>query len=287
VKSESMIWGMVGIGLEKRDNVVLIGDIMARSVPNRLAKIEAFENAGLPAERVSLVRLNRILQMYDDVCCGLTSQVEMSRRYGVTPAQVSYDMKYVWALFNHGVKEDVDHNRNLALARLEKVIREASNAWERSKQSKEVIKTEYRNTKCSTCNGTGMQDGQDGADEGEWCEDCKGDGEILQEFVTKTVHGQPGFAPLLRERTAAIELMAKIQGLMSGTNAIHYHDNRKQTQINVENISPETILEGKVLMAKMEEEAKTGNRNGQSVLADGGAAGKQQDKDARDGSSVA
>ena len=259
--------------------------IMTNPIKTTAYGIEAFEKRNLRTKNMTESRFNRIMKMYEDVCNGLTNQVEFSRRYGITPAQVTIDMKYVWALFNHELNADLDQSRGVAIARLERVILESSAAWERSKKNKEMVKVEYRPVSCRSCKGTGMAGGSPESE--EWCEECEGEGEIETEIVTRSTSGQAGDASFLRERTLAIQLLAKIQGVISGTREYHYHDNRNQTQINFDNISPETVLEGKVLMAKMEEEAKDGNRNGQLALSGGGAAGKQQDTDARDGSSAA
>jgi len=152
---------------------------------------------------LAITRLKRIALMRKDMLNGLTNQAQLAIRHGVSISTTHKDVHTILREMNEESKELGKREFALSLHRLEDNIKEASMAWERSKENKEEIRTEYQKRKCQDCQGTGIEDGEEDGE--EWCVRCEGKGEYIEEVVTTKVTGQAGDVSFLKERRECIK----------------------------------------------------------------------------------
>ena len=188
-----------------------------------------------------IAKIQRRAKVRQDMLNGLTNQHALAVRHGVSQLTSHNDVKAILEEMNAEQKELGKQELVMTLHRLEDNIREATNAWERSKQSKEEIRIEYHKRKCNDCNGTGMEDGDDNSE--HWCVVCNGDGYKVEEQVTKKVTGQAGDPRFLQERRECTKTKCYLLGLKPvDKGGRPKYKQVHTTTINVESIKTEVVI---------------------------------------------
>ena len=186
-----------------------------------------------------------------DILNGLTNQNNLAARHGVSQSMISHDMKAILRQMREEDDERAILQRNIAINRLEDVIREATVAFDRSKKKKEEVKIQYKKNLCKACDGSGKEGGDPDAE--QWCEDCGGDGYTVEEHVTKKVTGTPGDSSFLREKREAIKQQAFILGLIQKAPKISV--TKEETIINVDNVSSDNVIAAMRVLRNLQQEA--------------------------------
>ena len=193
-----------------------------------------------------LGRIKRRALVRQDMLNGLTNQLALAARHGVCPITAHRDVHAILKEMNEEQKELGKQELIIALNRLDDNIREATNAWERSKQNKEEIRTEYLKKECKECKGIGMKDGNEDIE--EWCEKCNGEGWHMEEVITRKISGQAGDPAFLKERRECIKTKMYLLGHKPVDKGgrppknVHLHN----TSINVTNIDSKEVLDALV-----------------------------------------
>ena len=210
-----------------------------------------YKNGRIDQKMEKQARRNVVRQ---DMLNGMTNQNNLAARHGVGQATIHHDIKAILIQMKEEDEERAMAQRSIAIGRLEDVVREATVAFEKSKQNKEEVRIEYKKRICNDCDGTGMEDGN--AISEKWCETCEGLGTTVQEHITKKVTGTAGDSSFLKEKREAVKQQAYILGLIQkGDRHIHEHAG-DTTVINVENISPDKILEAMQVLENLASEVK-------------------------------
>jgi len=187
-------------------------------------------------------RLSALAKLY---IAGVRDRSQLAAAFGVGLMVISNDLR---ELFDGWLKEDIRSiakEKSIACRQMDFGALEAINAWERSKQNREVITTEYLPRNCPDCKGSGFVE-----DTEKWCPTCDGEGRITVENVTRKIEGQAGDSSLLSSYREFIKERAKIKGLYpdsesmkkgkSQPNTIELHANAR---IDFSKASPEILLE--------------------------------------------
>ena len=190
-----------------------------------------------------IAKINRRAKVRQDMLNGLTNQSALAVRHGVSQFTAHLDVHAILAEMNEEQKELGKQEQIITLHRLEDNIREASNAWERSKENKEEVRIEYQKRKCKDCNGTGMENDNDDTND-SWCTTCNGNGYYTEELVTRKQVGQAGDPRFLAERRECFKMKCYLLGLKPENKGGrppfkgHVHD----TTINVQYIDTEAVI---------------------------------------------
>ena len=153
-----------------------------------------------------LARRQRVMRDYLN---GITNRIELAARHGITVSAISCDIKWIQKQLVDGTTAEGKDMLALILARHQDIFAKAANEFERSKQNQDQVRTEYRPKDCPDCKGTGMA-GDNGT---EWCKWCDGEGQIVEEIVTKTVLGHVADAQFLRVGQECQKEVSKLLGL--------------------------------------------------------------------------
>lgn len=184
----------------------------------------------------TIARLQRRAKVRQDMLNGLTNQHTLAIRHNVSTFTAHLDVHAILAEMNDEQKELGKHELIITLHRLEDNYREATNAWERSKESKEEVKTVRQLRKCDDCDGTGMR-GK------EWCTPCNGDGFLIEEVTTRKVEGVAGDVKFLQERRECMKMKCYLLGLKpEDKGGRPPKDPPHNTTINVTNINTEQVI---------------------------------------------
>ena len=200
-------------------------------------------------------RIKRRALVRQDMLNGLTNQLALAARHGVCHRTAFQDVHAILKEMNEEQKELGKQELIIALNRLEDNVREATNAWERSKQNREEIRTEYLKKECKECKGTGMKDGDE--DTEEWCWLCDGIGWTKEEVVTRKVSGQAGDQAFLKERRECIKTKMYLLGYKPVDKGgrprknVHLHN----TSINVTNIDSKEVMDALVGLSVLKKSA--------------------------------
>lgn len=158
-------------------------------------------------------RLIRIADMYER---GISDTFQIGAAFGITPMMVSKDLNVIrdeWLAEN---KLTVKTKRSIAVKRVESLLREARNGFDRSRMDAEEIQYREQQQQCVACRGTGKK----GADlEGEeWCDVCRGEGEVRVGVTTTVRRGQPGDPRFLKVAHGCLAEINRLNGLYKAKN---------------------------------------------------------------------
>jgi len=168
---------------------------------------------------------------------GVRDQRDMAARLNCSQPTVSNDIKFI---FNEWLDQDIKETKAeiaYRVRQLELGAFEAYQAFQRSKQNDEQVKTSYDREVCPQCGGKKTINGSK-----KLCEVCKGIGEIVVENITRSVRGQAGDAGLLRIYTDSIKEAAKLKGLYVKKKEISKEVVHVHTGVNWDNIPDDQLL---------------------------------------------
>ncbi len=180
---------------------------------------------------------------------GMTNQTALAVRHNVSQFTTHHDVRAILEDMNEEQKELGKQELVITLHRLEDNIREATNAWERSKESKEETRTVNQLKKCDDCKGTGIIGKKQ-------CNLCKGDGFHIEEVTTRTVIGEAGDPAFLKERRECMRLKCYILGIsVKPNNTRRPKEQPHNTKINVINITSNEVIEAMVSLHALKRKA--------------------------------
>lgn len=185
---------------------------------------------------------------------GCENTMSIAAALGVAQSTIQNDIKAIELMWINRAISNIGKRRELHTQRILWAAFQASNAWERSKQNAEEISTEYIPKKCPECSGTGFEAGTE-----NWCNNCKGKGEVLIEKVIRRIKGQVGDPQFLRLFKDLAETAAKWDGVVPAPTVkvdqrqgvFIEQNNTTNQQINLEAIPSEKLLEIRSLFGKM------------------------------------
>ena len=137
---------------------------------------------------------------------GLTDQALLAVRFGVSVKTICIDQQEIRKRWLGESIRGEKERRAVYLQMWRLLHRLGVDGYERSREDEVTVTTEYRPKKCPDCKD-GMLAG------GEWCKVCGGEGETIQEVVTKRMVGSAGDPSFLRVSGDAIREMVRLEGL--------------------------------------------------------------------------
>ena len=133
-----------------------------------------------PSKRRSLTKSTRKRAIIKDFMKGVCyTQEQLAARHGVTPPLVSQYIKEAMELRHKQDGKWMKNQFKLMEHRLMDLYAQTLNSYELSKQPHRETHVKYVKVRCPACQGTGWEDGDE--DTEEWCDNCGGDGRIVEE----------------------------------------------------------------------------------------------------------
>ncbi len=134
---------------------------------------------------------------------GITDQVALARRFGVTQKTISYDIEAIVDSWQADLPATWEARTQRRIKQLEEIITEAWNDYERSKQSQREVSKIIR--PCFKCHGVEPDEGQ------PKCKSCGGEGKIVDiTRKTKEQVGDPAYMALIKE---CVKECSRLEGL--------------------------------------------------------------------------
>ncbi len=139
---------------------------------------------------------------------GYTTIADLAARFGLSTMIIQKDVDAIYKEWRKSVTpEDLDRSLALRTSQLEKVLTQADEDHERSRQDDTTVRTTITPWSCGACRGTGFEAGTDG-----WCPECGGEGEVTEEVTVTSVRGQAGDAQHLRVKLEAVRELNRMGG---------------------------------------------------------------------------
>jgi hypothetical protein len=153
-------------------------------------------------------RLIRIADMYER---GISDPYQIGAAFGITSIMAGEDLRVIrkeWLAEN---KQATLVKRAIAVKRVESLLREARNGFDRSRMDAEEIQYREQQQQCVACRGTGKK----GADleSDEWCDTCEGEGEVRVGVTTTLRRGQPGDPRFLKVAHGCLAEINRLNGI--------------------------------------------------------------------------
>ena len=146
---------------------------------------------------------------------GVTSHSEIANMFGVSRMTVIRWLKQVNERLRREKPTEVEDARNLRVAQLSNIFRNAMVAWEKS--GKESVEEQVDKVRCRMCNGEGTV--EERPSQWEDCPQCNGKG-LLVDRVIKKVKTTPGDSAYLRVAKDVVLEIAKIEGVTSSDSKL-------------------------------------------------------------------
>jgi len=220
--------------------------------PSRKRRMSVKRKAEVVATR------NRRQQVEEMILAGVTNQHQMAARLGVVDSTICNDVKWILKNWLDIDSKNAQYNRAKRVKQHEAGAFEALQAYKRSCDNAEEVRTTTSRQRCPDCRGTGMV-----GETEEWCSNCNGEGEVDVEVINKSVKGQAGDSAHLREYRENIKECARLEGLhhhtvvppapniQIGGQALHVHADGNKYKDVPENV----LLEAMSAIAKLKESA--------------------------------
>lgn len=202
---------------------------------------------------ISIERYARLCKLNPLFAQGGYSNSELADRFGVTPAVIALDRRYVmehW--WKSERQEEIRELRLQRIKELEQIKRLALESYHRSRQDAEKITTKYDKVQCEECNGTGKLPLCK-------CLNCDGTGYVNEEVVLREVKGQAGDSSFLGIAHKCVAEIAKMEALYASPEVKVQHvvsgevRHTAALEEKYKNVDPELIMAAKVALARLEE----------------------------------
>ena len=209
-----------------------------------------------------LLRVKRMAAVRKDYLSGgVTSQLELAERYGLSSATISIYVREILKQIREEDQSTASDQKALMERRLLAVLSSSKDSYERSKKNAIETSTVYNTVKCKQCKGTGFEPSEDEDDESEeWCLTCEGEGTVVVEVVTQRVKGQAGDSSHLTNMLNAIKEWNKLHGNYPEKPAKVEVDNRQvhihQGGPDLSNASAEDLLSALSAISRLKESSK-------------------------------
>ena len=203
---------------------------------------------------ISIERYRRLQVLNDCFSRGGYTLNELAARFGVTMGVIAEDRRYI--MENWWAEEENHATRDKRLQRikeLEQIKRFALESYTRSRQDKEKLTTKFDTNKCENC--------EDGKTAFGKCLDCEGTGYVHEEVVTREITGQAGDASFLKVAKDCVTELLKVEALYMQPEVKVQHvlsgeiRHRTDSHKRFEGIDPDSVIEAKVVLAKLEMKA--------------------------------
>jgi hypothetical protein len=155
------------------------------------------------------MREARLTRIEDMLLRGIKNQAVIARAFGVSECQISKDVTKIRERWGQRDPDKKEMQKQERLVQLEDILRQALNAFDRSRRDIEDYKVIV--TPCEGCGATGNYTNKDGMSEP--CRRCGGKGKHVQETTTvKESPGDPSFLKLAKE---CVMDAARLQGVVT------------------------------------------------------------------------
>ena len=141
-----------------------------------------------------------------DYLNGNTNQIELAKKYNVTQATISRDIRTIREQWSDEAPKKRKESRETSVRQLYHIAHTAMESFAKSTEPKETIVYEERKDICPRCRG-------DKYIKGKLCATCDGKGKIDVKALKKTIEGREGNVTFLDQYRKCLQDISKLLGL--------------------------------------------------------------------------